>query len=441
MSYRIHPLILGLGMLMLISSLLSPAHATDNNDIVSNQIIVKLNPLSGATIQDINKTYNTTTLNTLAPELGIYLLQVAAGHDSNTLLTQMLLDTRLLYAELHYIGEAPEGNPRNISAWGGFDDTLYRQQDALTQLGVPKAHSISRGAGVIVAVIDTGIQLDHPALKQSILTSGYDFVDGDTVPDDSGNAIDDDGDGTIDEMLGHGTHVAGIIHLIAPEAQIMPIRVLNSDGYGQFFALSESIDYAVAHGADVINLSLGTSYHSDMLEEAIQHATRQGVVVVAAAGNLNTDTQQYPAAEDCSLSVTSLNQNDVKSSFANYGSWIVLSAPGEGIYSAFPGNGYASWSGTSMAAPFVAGQAALLRAVAPTANVHQIAALMFDTGKNTDAQNTQFKGHLGQRINIGASLESWQLHGIPVVTDDKDLMDSACATSTSNTTVYLPLIR
>ncbi len=440
MKHIIHTISISLILLMLFTGPTLPlAHATDEAKI-ANQIIVKINPLAGVTINDINVTYSTTTLKTLAPELGIYLLQVPAAQNADSLMTQMIADTRLLYAEFNYIGEAPEGNPRNISAWGGFDDSVYRQQSSLAYLGVSQAHNITRGSGVIVAVIDTGIQLDHPALKQHILSTGYDFVDGDSVPDDVGNGLDDDADNAVDEMLGHGTHVAGIIHLIAPEAQIMPIRVLNSDGFGEFFALAESIDYAVTHGANVINLSLGSSNSSDMLEEAIERASQRGVLVIAAAGNLNTNTHQYPAAEDCSLSVTSVNPEDVKSSFANYGSWITLAAPGEAIYSAFPGNGYASWSGTSMATPFVAGQAALIRAVAPSADVLQIAALIFDTSKNIDPQNTQFQGHLGQRVNIGMSLEYWQIHGMPIIGDDEGLLDHDCSSNKAIIMIYLPMI-
>jgi thermitase len=388
--------------------------AQGSNNSVPGQVIVKLNPASGATIADIHATYGTTTIANLAPALGIYLLATPTGVSAQQLIGQMEGDTRLLYAELNYIGDAPEGNPRSIGAWAGTSPGPYDGQYAVGMLGLAAAHQISTGANTVVAVLDTGAQLDHPALANSWTAARYNFVEGNAVPADVGNGQDDDADGAVDEMVGHGTHVAGIIHLVAPDAKLMPIRVLDSDGHGEFFALAEAIDYAVDNGANVINLSLGTSDRSDTIEEAIRRATERGVVVVAAAGNLNSQEQQYPAAAQCALPVTSTNAADTKSSFSNFGSWVDFAAPGEAIYSAFPPSGYASWNGTSMATPFVAGQTALLRSKAPSANPRQIATLIGLTAKSIDQLNPNYQGELGQgRIDIGASVAYLVDHGMP----------------------------
>lgn len=392
---------------------------------VEGEVVVQINPASGATIATINAAYRTTTIAALTPELAIYLLRTPPGVSTAQIVDQMALDTRLLFAEPNFISEAPEGDPRGIGAWAGTDPSPYVGQTARDLLGLPQAQQISRGAGIVVAVLDTGVQLDHPALRNRLAAARYDFIDGDTTPADAGNGADDDQDGTPDEMVGHGTHVAGIVLLVAPDARIMPLRVLDSDGHGDFFRVAAAIDYAVDHGAQVINLSLGAADESDAIEDAVRRASKRGVMVVAAAGNLNTNARQYPAGANCALPVTSVGANDVKSAFSNYGSWIDVSAPGETIYSAFPPSGYASWSGTSMATPFVAGQAALIRARAPGANPRSIATLIGTTARPIDGANPSFDGELGAgRIDVGASLSELAQHGLPP--SGGGIMGSSC---------------
>src|SRR4029453_11617986 len=160
-------------------------------------------------------------------------------------------------------------------------------------------------------------------------------------------------------------------------------------------------------GADAINLSLGTPNPSALLQDVVGEAAGLGVVVVAAAGNLNTNARQYPAAEACAIAVTSVNAQDKKSSFANYGDWIGVAAPGENIYSAFPVDGYAWGTGTSMAGPFVAGQAALLRGANPQLTLDEVGLLIGGTTDSLDRKNPAYRGKLGEgRIDLFASLES-----------------------------------
>ncbi len=226
---------------------------------------------------------------------------------------------------------------------------------------------------------------------------------------DEPNGLDDDGDSLVDEAAGHGTHVAGIIHLVAPDARIMPLRVLDSDGRGNMFTLAKALLYASSNGADVVNLSLGTPSRSDLLRDAVRELTRNGVAVVAAAGNGNTNAKQYPAADNCALAVTSVGSANTKSTFANFGGWITVAAPGEGIYSTLPPSGYAWWSGTSMATPFVAGQAALISSLSPSLTVRDVATLISGTAQSLDVMNPAFAGQLGSgQIDIGVSLERLQ---------------------------------
>lgn len=383
-----------------------------------NEIIVKLNLLqAGATIEAINQTYGTATIRPLSLSRAIYLLQAQDGADLEQLAATIMADSRTLYAEPNRPTDAPESIGRSTFVWGGQDDSPYMGQYAPEMLGLPTAHAISQGAGVIVAVIDTGVQLAHPVLAPRLTTARIDFVDGDDVPEDEFSGGDDYG-------AGHGTHVAGIIHLVAPQAQIMPIRVLDTDGRGYSATVAEAILFALENGANVINLSLGMPYASDLLEDIIEDATEAGIVVVAAAGNLNSTQKQYPAATECVLSVTAVDANKVKADFASYGSWVLLSAPGVGIYSTLPVDGYGSWSGTSMAAPFAAGQAALLLSLNPILNVVQVADLLGSTAVNLNPFNPGYVNQLGVGlIDVVASLTALQSGNIP----NLGLLDDDCA--------------
>lgn len=364
-------------------------------DPALTQVVVKLNPLSGATINDINATYGTTTLDTVLGSAGIYLLQTPAGQTAKDVAGKMELDLRLLYAEPNFVGEAPEGVGRVSWVWGGPNPAPMAGQYATTLLGLPNAHKLSRGGGVVVAVLDQGVQLNHPELAATWTAARYDFVNDDAVPEDEANGIDEDGDGFADNTFGHGTHVAGIVHLVAPDAKIMPLRVLDTEGRGNIFTLAEAILYAVNQGAKVINLSLGTAEKSDLLDDITRQATQRGVTVVAAAGNLNSKEEQYPAASQCVLAITAINAQQVKANFANWGSWVDFATPGDAIYSPLPVNGYGWWSGTSMATPFVAGQAALAYSLKPTLTVRQMADLIAGTARSLDKINPKYKKKLG----------------------------------------------
>ncbi|GAA2311222.1 S8 family peptidase [Streptomyces kunmingensis] len=242
-------------------------------------------------------------------------------------------------------------------------------QWALDAVGLPDAWTSSRGDDTVIAVVDTGADLDHPDLEGRFV-DGHDFVDNDDEPKD---------------MNGHGTHVSGIaaahtdngigIAGGAPGAKIMPVRVLGADGSGSNANITKGIVWAADHGADVINLSLGEGplmsnlLQGGILNRAIQHAHDKGAVVVAAAGNDGKDTQPYKV--DTPVLVVGASDQDGKAaSFSNFGAEQAVSAPGVDILSTLPTyrtkeslkntSGYGELSGTSMASPYVSALAALL---------------------------------------------------------------------------------
>lgn len=240
-------------------------------------------------------------------------------------------------------------------------DTYRGSQWDLTKIQTPTAWQASTGAGVTVAVIDSGVDAAHPDLAGQVLP-GVDLVAGTT------------GAGT--DPNGHGTHVAGTIAAatgngvgiagVAPDARILPVRVLGADGSGTMSAVANGITWAADHGAQVINMSLGSPSQVTAVTNAIAYARSKGVVVVASAGNSRSSGSptNYPAADPGVIAVASTDSADRYSSFSNQGAYVDVAAPGSSILSTLPESmgGYAYYSGTSMASPHVAAVAALLKA-------------------------------------------------------------------------------
>ena len=248
-------------------------------------------------------------------------------------------------------------------------DPLLDQQWGLTAIGVPSVWSITRGAGVTVAVIDSGSG-PHPDLDAN-MEVGRTIID----------SIESAGMRDVSEE-GHGTHVAGIIAAaadngvggagVAPQARILPIRTLEPNGEGTARDVSKAVRFAVDAGAKVINLSLGRNSEYTPLTSAIQYAVDRNVLVVAAAGNYGADSGPvWPAASDLTLAVTAVDRTNNVTSFDQRGDYIDLAAPGTSILSTAR-NDYELQSGTSMAAAFVSGAAALLFAAQPSITAAQV---------------------------------------------------------------------
>jgi subtilisin family serine protease len=396
------------------------ARALGTESFVPGQVIVKLAP--GVTIGQVNSRYNTRVQERFLnlTNTDIYLLKTTDGSSAQDKLKEITGDPLPLirYAELNYLSDAPEADARHRAFPAGDATPTPRNysKDAAysdAALDLSGAQLISKGAGATVAVLDTGAQLDHPALKARFAgVPRYDFVDDDTNPSEPSLARNKDQ--LAQEVVGHGTHVAGIVALVAPQANIMPLRVLDRQGYGSVFHVAEAITFSDTKGADVINLSLGTPSWSRLLREKVDEAIGAGAVVIAAAGNDNSLQSQYPASnlvpvalkEDGLLAVTSVSALEKKSTFSNYGTWVDIAAPGEDILSAYPVSKYAYWSGTSMATPFVAGEAALIHAKYGSLRPAGIEGRIRSGARCLDQKNPTYVGMLGAgHADVGASLE------------------------------------
>ncbi len=288
----------------------------------------------------------------------------------------------------------------NTTVW----DSYVNQPANLIVRTVETQNQFHISGSGIVAVIDTGLDPQHPALAPIVLT-GYDFTRNQSGADEKGDldhstaaVLDGGGSGIplyISPWLaavltpagaaalgdpryaafGHGTMTAGIVHMVAPTAQILPLKAFSSDGTGYLSNILRAVYYASRHGSKVISMSF--SFHSSSAEmtKAIMFANRRGVICVAAAGNDGQKINVYPASLGNVMGVASTTDMDTRSSFSNYGPQVVwVAAPGENVVSTYPYGTYASSSGTSFSAPIVSGTAELLVNVDPGLNQSAAAA-------------------------------------------------------------------
>lgn len=406
-------------VLALLTTLVAQVRAQADDDFVAAEVVMRLN--SAGDLGAVTAAFNLTVLDQFGSR-PIYQLRINDGVLPPLKADALQTDPRVLYAEPNYIGQIPEGIGRKDPWVIGSGGTGSSTQWAGAVLRLTQAHTLSRGAGTTVAVIDTGIDPGHPAFAGR-LVAGYDFVDNDTDPREAGSRAN--------FGYGHGTHVAGLVALTAPEAKIMPIRALDPDGAGNLWVLAEALLFALdpdgnpstQDSVDVINLSLGTLRETDLLEDLIDDATCNdddddntlrctltgGTIVVAAAGNLGNETPMYPAAEQVTglLSVAASNAGGELAQFSSRGLWVNVAAPGEQIVSAVPGGQEATWNGTSMAAPFAAGGAALLRSRNQAATATEVAVALSTTA-------TPLCGTTLRQIDLAAALGAPPVGDAPV---------------------------
>ncbi|HEX5688127.1 MAG TPA: S8 family serine peptidase [Ideonella sp.] len=323
----------------------------------------------------------------------LYRLGLMAGDSVVAKVKALALEPEVIAAEANVQPRAPEA--RKNAVWAIGSEVEYREQWAPEAIHLAEAQQITQGAGVRVAVLDTGVDLAHPALAGRLLP-GRDFVDGDNDPSEVGDRSN--------AGFGHGTHVAGLVALAAPAAKIMPVRVLDAEGRGNVWMLADALAWAIDpdgnpatdDGAHVVNMSLGTLDRTRIVDalmtlsacaipkpgakpdtdytdpgydaDKARCTAHGGAVITAAAGNEgNEQAKEYPAAEGVYglLPVGASAENQRMAGFSNRGSWVDVAAPGDFITSTVPGGRYGTWSGTSMAAPIAAGVAALVRAHVP----------------------------------------------------------------------------
>ena len=320
-----------------------------------------------------------------------------------------------------------------VNYYGDQVRSGYANQSTASLINLPAVHTQYTLGGGIVAVIDTGIDPGHPALQRWIVP-GYDFINNlPGVPNeladvsqstvgllDNSNTevpvylnqstvglLDQSTVGLLDGnrlpgAFGHGTMTAGLIHLVAPNAQIMPLKAFHADGTGAISDIVNAIYFAVAHGAKVINMSFSSAAASQSLTDAIHYASAKGVICVASAGNDGGMVVVYPAASAGSIGVASTNSRKKRSVFSNYGVPSAhMGAPGEALITSYPGGHYAGVWGTSFSTALVSGAAALITQLHPRATSSDLKDA-FEHGYQVDDQGIGDAG-----LDALACIASW----------------------------------
>jgi len=344
----------------------------------------------------------------------VYLLTIIPGSDVVAMAERLAADPRVLWAEPDYLAYPAATTPT---------DPLFPDQWGLDKIDAPEAWDVITGTNtVIIAIIDSGIDFSHPDLAGKIWVNPGEIA-GNSLDDDNNGFIDDvngwdfvNGDNSPADDNGHGTQVAGIAAAATNNAlgvagvcwncSVMPVKVMQASGVANYSAIAQGVLYAAQKGARVINLSLGGYSYSNALRDAVQAAADiYGAVVIAGAGNDGISAPFYPAAYESVLAVTGTDQNDVKASFSDYGSWVDVSAPSVAITTTFMGGDYGTVQGTSYAAAFVSGQTGLIWSQHPDWDPSVVGAQISYTSEDIDSLNPGYAGQLGRgRINAHAAV-------------------------------------
>jgi subtilisin family serine protease len=371
-------------------------------------------------IHDIAVRHGLTVVKSLAGSAsGLYVLS-SKGAIPQTVLRSLSMDSAVQSAEpekavrvpgikasatVHPASAPAAGlriSSRLVPYYNSYAASAYVNQPATDIVNMDRAHTLATGDGVVVATIDTGVDFSHSVLRNSLIP-GWDFVhnvpggqeladlnqettpilDQETTPilDQETTPILDGGtaiilqqettpildqettpilDGKKFPDYGHGTAVAGLIHLFAPDAKIMPLRAFGADGSATVSQIVSAISYAIDHHVDVINMSFSMKTDSPALAAALDAATKAGIVCVASAGNDGQAIAVWPAAYSYVTGVAGTNDSSSPSTWTNFGPLVSLSSPDEGLITTYPKEHYAKMSGTSFAAPQAAAAAALL---------------------------------------------------------------------------------
>jgi len=363
-------LLLGVAVLAGFTALMlnkSQVSAEDKSDFAAGEVLVKFKKGIGPNDADkVHKKLGGRVKDTIS---GINVQVVDIGRKRvGEAVSAYARNKKVEYAEPNYIAYAlavPDDS--YFSKQWGMDNTGQTGGLIDADIDAPEAWDLTLGSSEVkIAILDTGIDQTHKDLNSKIDLQ-KNFTDSSTV----------------DDLYGHGTHVSGIAAAVTNntlgvagvgyQSSLMNAKVLDDNASGYYSWIAKGIIWATDHGAKVINMSLGGNRKSSVLEDAVNYAWNNGVVVVAAAGNSGNPSRTYPAYYQNCIAVAATDDNDQKASWSSYGKWVDVAAPGVDIYSTFPDHpytigkslGYDYGSGTSMSTPHVAGIAALVWATEP----------------------------------------------------------------------------
>ena len=395
---------------------------------VADELVVGLEPSAPSALASEVMRWVSHSREWVAP-LGASVLRLNRAADAESLRDLLLALPGVRYVERNYLVFA-------------CNDPMFSQQWGLTRIQATQAWGIAAPQRTVyLAIIDTGVDANHPDLAQRVRRYSNGAVYGYNAQLNNAHTNDFHGHGThcagiAAAHTGNGVGVAGVAG--AAPVQIMPVKVLNDQGFGTMSDVARGITWAADNGAHVLSLSLGGNAGTQQLADAVNYAWNRGCVVVAAAGNNGSNAPFYPAVYENALAVAASDPNDRLTNFSQYGAWVDIAAPGSDILSTVPGNRYEAWSGTSMACPHVAGAAALIWACAPSLTNQQ---LRLALENNADPVQPYWFGGIGEgkgRLNLHRALQAaLQMENTPTVSQLTLSPTSVTAGGTARGTVVL----
>jgi thermitase len=395
---------------------------------VADELVVGLEPSAPSALASEVMRWVSHSREWVAP-LGASVLRLNRAADAESLRDLLLALPGVRYVERNYLVFA-------------CNDPMLSQQWGLTRIQATQAWGIAAPQRTVyLAIIDTGVDANHPDLSQRVRRYSNGAVYGYNAQLNNAHTNDFHGHGThcagiAAAHTGNGVGVAGVAG--AAPVQIMPVKVLNDQGFGTMSDVARGITWAADNGAHVLSLSLGGTAGTQQLADAVNYAWNRGCVVVAAAGNNGSNAPFYPAFYENALAVAATDPTDRLTNFSQYGAWVDIAAPGSDILSTVPGNRYEAWSGTSMACPHVAGAAALIWACAPSLTNQQ---LRLALENNADPVQPYWFGGIGEgkgRLNLHRALQAaLQMENTPTVSQLTLSPTSVTAGGTARGTVVL----
>ncbi|HMS55024.1 MAG TPA: S8 family serine peptidase [Fimbriimonadaceae bacterium] len=376
--------------------------------IAQPKLIVRL--VDGTNPGAVSSTYGLKfTDRTESAPFALYTVPV--GMDPHLAQTLLQGDARVVWAEDDMSLTMPEhaggGKGGTIAAIGGRDALYAENTGLLTQISWNSTTANTPGREMKVAVLDTGLSYRHPTLWTQVVAA-VNFVETRQNPSDWPRNTSTSGNATADDAVGHGTMVAGLINQISPLSKLIIVRVADSDGVSSAWRLVKGLAYAVQHGASVANISLGSIDGIPALNDTLDWAAEEkNLVVVAAIGNNSQSSALEPSDSSKVICVSGIDSRNLKASFSNWDSSADVSAPAVGVKSFWYTGQLGIWSGTSFAAPLVAGAVAdglRLRQSTPSASSVRLAAKSTGDGL-IDSLNPDYRGKLGRRLNVRRLIE------------------------------------
>ncbi len=325
--------------LLLINYVLLISATGAAESYTEGELVVGLS--EGSTIDDVVVQFEVTAVQNLT-QINVYLLNGIVGTDLLLLAAEIDELPEVEFCHPNYLIDPlqPVQTSLPVSDFNG--GLRYHDQEMTSSMNLDDAHDVAQGSNVKVGIIDGGINFSHPALEDAVF-SGYDYVDDDNLAFDEAGGMNS----------GHGTFVAGVIHLVAPDAAIFAYRVTDPSGASNGYHVAEAIMQSVSDGCQIVNLSMVTLEEHLAMQNAIAYARDAGVLIVAAAGNGHTADAHYPASDLNVLAVAAMDTLNLLADFSSFGPHIDVCAPGTEILASHLESDYVWWGGTSFASPIV----------------------------------------------------------------------------------------